>query len=179
MIFWEPIYKPACATVCSSISREVNYTSRGGKNIDFQKDKAVRRDQVYWLAEKGENKDESEFLNLIQLFMDYLNSNCFTALNSFECHYALYQPGAFYKRHLDQFRQDDSRKFSLICYLNENWKLMDGGELSLFLAEGEKQIAPIGGRLVCFESGKIEHEVKETQRERLSITGWLKTGGLL
>jgi SM-20-related protein len=29
-----------------------------------------------------------------------------------------------------------------------------------------------------FESQLLEHEVKPVQRERLSITGWLKTGGL-
>lgn len=161
--------------LCIHIANEDLQLAGIGKDIDFQKDREVRRDQVFWLSEKPENDFEDAFLRRIRNFIDYLNRTCFTALNSFEFHYALYPPGAFYKRHLDQFRHDDSRRFSLICYLNDRWSSTDGGELLLYLPDKELKIQPLGGRLVCFESDKIEHEVLVTQRERMSITGWLKS----
>jgi SM-20-related protein len=34
-------------------------------------------------------------------------------------------------------------------------------------------IAPLSGRLVCFESEKLDHEVTEAFAERYSVTGWL------
>lgn len=33
-------------------------------------------------------------------------------------------------------------------------------------------IAPLAGRMVCFESDKLDHEVTQTYIEHLSITGW-------
>jgi SM-20-related protein len=77
---------------------------------------------------------------------------------------------------------DSSRKLSVVCYLNdEDWKPEYGGELTLYFnqdgAETSKDIYPLQGRLVVFESQVLEHEVKPVKRERLSITGWLKTRG--
>ena len=40
-----------------------------------------------------------------------------------------------------------------------------------------ENIYPVQGRMVIFESSVLEHEVKPVKRERLSITGWLKTRG--
>ena len=39
----------------------------------------------------------------------------------------------------------------------------------------EIAILPMKGRVVIFESQVLEHEVKPVKKERLSITGWLKT----
>ena len=97
-----------------------------------------------------------------------------------EFHYALYPKGTYYKRHLDTFQNDDRRKLSFVCYLNEDgWLPENGGELALYLNENgqetEKIIYPFPGRVVIFESQIIEHEVRPVNKERLSITGWLKT----
>lgn len=145
-----------------------------GKNGAFQKNEAVRRDYIFWINQHTADNHEIEMLQTVSHFMEYLNRTCYTGLKDSEFHYALYPEGAFYKRHLDQFRFDDSRKFSMICYLNTDWKETDGGELVLYLPEGEKRITPTGGRMVCFESNKIEHEVLPARRDRLSVTGWLK-----
>ena len=107
--------------------------------------------------------------------MSYLNHTCYTSLHEVELHFAVYPPGAYYKRHIDQFRTDSRRKFSVICYLNETWSQQDAGELILYLPDETLTIHPAGGRLVFFESGKIEHEVMPTRKERLSITGWMKS----
>lgn len=145
-------------------------------------EKQIRGDEILWLEKDTAVAEEAAFLVKIEQFMDYVNQTCYLGLRDFEFHYAVYPPGTFYKRHLDQFRSDSRRKLSVICYLNDNWQESDGGQLTLFLpgtqpgqAEHNITIQPIGGRLVCFESGRLEHEVRPAVRERLSVTGWLKT----
>ncbi len=97
-----------------------------------------------------------------------------------EFHYAIYPKGTFYKKHIDTFQNDDRRKLSVVCYLNHaGWLPKNGGELVLYLTQHgkafKKVIYPLPGRIVIFESQIIEHEVKPVKKERLSITGWLKT----
>lgn len=142
--------------------------------------KSIRGDFILWLNEAEENPDEKTFFTKINHFSDYLNKTCFMGILYKEFHYALYPKGTFYKRHLDTFQNDDRRKLSLVCYLNEqSWKPEYGGELVLYLYENgqetEKTIYPFPGRVVIFESQVLEHEVKPVKMERLSITGWLKT----
>ena len=36
-------------------------------------------------------------------------------------------------------------------------------------------VYPLPGQLVIFQSREIEHEVRPARRNRLSLTGWLKT----
>ena len=143
-------------------------------------EKEIRGDVIAWLDEEDRTFEESVFLHRIDAFRQYVNQTCFLGLRESEFHYALYPPGTFYKRHLDQFRADSRRKLSLICYLNDGWQKDDGGQLAIYLptvgdTERTVTIEPIGGRLVCFESGRLEHEVLPARRERLSLTGWLKT----
>jgi SM-20-related protein len=85
----------------------------------------------------------------------------------------IYPEGSFYKRHLDQFNRDDHRKLSVICYLNENWLENHGGQLRIYPDNQAIDFFPIAGRLVCFRSDQIEHEVLPATRTRLSITGWI------
>jgi SM-20-related protein len=93
-----------------------------------------------------------------------------------EFHYALYPKGTFYKKHLDTFQNDSTRKLSIVCYLNqEDWKEEFGGELVIYKENEAIAILPMKGRVVIFESQVLEHEVKPVKKERLSITGWLKT----
>lgn len=145
-----------------------------GKWDHFQKDRSIRNDRIHWISDQSENTFEKEFLRLVDQFVNYLNSTCFTGIKTYEFHYALYQKGAFYKKHIDQFTNDIGRKYTMIFYLNEDWKGGDGGELVLYFANSEVKILPVAGRLVFFESHKIEHEVKPAKRERMSVTGWLK-----
>lgn len=147
-----------------------------GSKSDFHKDTLIRGDQVKWIQEKSTNPFEMIFLKKIWKFIDYLNFTCFTSIKSFESHYANYDRGSFYKRHLDQFRIEKGRKYSVVLYLNQDWQEMDGGMLSLYPVVGaRKQISPIGGRMVFFRSDELEHEVHPSlTRERRSIAGWLK-----
>ncbi|HZF23121.1 MAG TPA: 2OG-Fe(II) oxygenase, partial [Burkholderiales bacterium] len=108
-----------------------------------------------------------------------LNRELQLGLLEFECHFSRYAQGAFYRKHLDQFRGDRRRRLSCALYLNENWGREDGGELRLYLDAGEagkfKDVLPVGGTLVLFLSERFAHEVLPGKRERLSLAGWFKT----
>lgn len=139
-------------------------------------DKTIRRDKIYWMDNATANTAEREFLSVIDEFVSYLNRTCFTAINDYEFHYAVYEAGSFYKRHIDQFRNNNFRKFSLITYLNDDWKEEDGGSLLLYRDNGTvDSILPTAQRSVFFKSDEMEHEVAIATRARMSITGWLKS----
>ncbi len=140
----------------------------------------VRGDAIHWLDRAEATPAEHTFLNRMDALMAYLNQTCYLGLRDHEFHYTNYPVGSFYRRHFDRFRADSRRELSVICYLNTDWLTTDGGQLGLFLTDSAgaahtKQISPIGGRLVCFESSRIEHEVQTATRPRLSLTGWLRT----
>ena len=142
--------------------------------------KSVRGDYILWMDEKADDMATALFFGKISELSNYLNKTCFLGILHKEFHYALYPEGAFYKRHLDTFQNDDRRKLSVVCYLNEHkWKVSDGGELAVYINTDGKEttmtICPISGRMVIFESQELEHEVMPAQRNRMSITGWLKT----
>ena len=141
---------------------------------------AIRGDEILWLDAESGTPEEAAFLERVQQLIDYLNQTCYLGLRDYELHYALYPTGTFYKRHLDRFRADSKRKLSLICYLNQNWQPTDGGQLAMYLPQPDGteqtiQLDPLGGRMVCFDSGLLEHEVLPATRDRLSLTGWLRT----
>lgn len=171
----------AALAACLHNRREAGqFRSAGVGNHQATIVTAVRGDEIMWLDEATATPAEQAFLQRIGMFVQYVNQTCYLGLRDYEFHYALYPTGTFYKRHLDRFRSDSRRKLSVICYLNANWQAADGGQLALYLPEtgsSEKRllVSPVGGRLVCFDSGQLEHEVLPATRERLSVTGWLKT----
>ncbi|NLN24894.1 MAG: 2OG-Fe(II) oxygenase [Bacteroidetes bacterium] len=148
-----------------------------GSRTQEEIDKTIRGDFIFWIDENRQGEAEQAFFTKINEFVQYLNTTCFTGILEKEFHYAVYPVGTFYKRHLDTFQNDDRRKLSLVCYLNEeNWPKENGGELTIYTNVGEIDILPLPGRVVIFESQFLEHEVKRVQAsKRLSITGWLKT----
>ena len=134
----------------------------------------MRSDKIYWLDKKHNNLFENQFLLLIEEFIEHLNRTCYTGINNYEFHYAIYEPGSSYKRHKDQFKNNDHRKFSLITYLNDNWQENDGGQLLLYTDNNIQAILPQAQTAVFFKSDETEHEVMPANRSRMSITGWLK-----
>ena len=146
-----------------------------GNNVIVEKNKLFRSDMIYWLDRSHDNLIENSFLDIIDAFIIHLNESCYTGITGYEFHYALYEKGSFYKRHLDQFKNNDSRKYTMIMYLNDEWVENDGGELCIFHTDHEQQISPMGGKMIFFKSNELEHEVQVTNKPRMSITGWLKT----
>ncbi len=133
-----------------------------------------RSDKICWLDRSNNNLHENEFFDLMDNFVSYLNSTCYTGITGYEFHYALYEKGSFYKKHLDQFKNNTGRKYSMIMYLTLDWQQGDGGELCLYQNNTLQKIAPESGTSVFFKSSELEHEVLVANRPRMSITGWLK-----
>jgi len=134
----------------------------------------MRGDKIYWMDKRHDNIFEQAFLQQIEDFIDRLNQTCFTGINGYEFHYAVYEEGSSYKKHKDQFKNDSNRKYSLINYLNENWLEEDGGQLRMYQEDGVQHVSPIAQTAVFFKSDEMVHEVLVANRSRMSITGWLK-----
>jgi SM-20-related protein len=134
----------------------------------------IRSDKIYWMDKSHNNAFENEFLQLAENFIEHLNSTCYTGINAYEFHYAVYEEGTYYKRHKDQFKNNNSRKYSLINYLNHNWIEEDGGQLLVYQNDTVQKIQPQSQTAVFFKSCEMEHEVALAHRQRMSITGWLK-----
>ncbi len=145
-----------------------------GNETKFVRNKKVRSDVIYWLDKSHNNVYETAFLIHIDAFIQYLNESCYAGITSYEFHYSLYEKGSFYQKHVDQFQDNSSRAFSMICYLNENWKVEDGGELRIHQFNSNQHISPTQGKTVFFKSDELEHEVLITNKRRMSVTGWLK-----
>lgn len=122
---------------------------------------------------------EAEFYNQLSLLKGTLNRELQLGLWDFEAHFAIYQPGGYYRRHLDRFQNNNVRAISTVLYLNDSWKKEDGGELLLY-KDAEDQtpsaiVEPRAGTIVCFLSESIEHEVLESRNsERTSIAAWFR-----
>jgi SM-20-related protein len=144
-----------------------------GKQQGLQINEAIRGDYIHWLDKNLADPSVKIYLDRLQELISFLNRSLFLSLKDYEVHRTIYPVGTYYKRHLDQFRKDDHRKLSVICYLNNDWKEEHGGQLRMYLPEGPTNILPLAGRLVCFRSDQIEHEVLPATRERLSLTGWV------
>ncbi len=146
-----------------------------GNQIKVDHNQLFRSDKIYWLDRNHNNIHENTFFDLMDEFVRHLNETCYTGITSYEFHYTIYEEGSFYKKHLDQFRNNDNRKFSMIMYLNDDWQEKDGGALCIYHAHKLQHIFPENGKSIFFKSNELEHEVLLTNRPRMSITGWLKS----
>lgn len=156
-----------------------------GRQDDFQVNRQIRRDKIHWLD--GNTEMQQAFLTWMEAVRLGLNRRLFMGLFDYECHYASYAPGAFYKKHLDAFKYplnpaQPNRILSTVLYLNPEWRTGDGGELLLY-DEDDTQllqtVAPEYGKLMIFLSDRFPHEVLVAHRERQSIAGWFRTQGIL
>lgn len=150
-----------------------------GRGEEFQRNQSIRRDQIHWL--EPETPAVSEFLSWMDQLRLGLNQRLFLGLFDYESHFAVYQPGDFYQKHLDAFKGARGRKLSTVFYLNSEWIELDAGELVLYDEAGEQvleRVAPKNGRLVVFLSEEFPHEVLPAQKTRYSIAGWFRVNPL-
>jgi SM-20-related protein len=148
-----------------------------GKQSEVHKASLIRGDEILWLETDSINSAERVLLDKNLAFVKYLNQTCYLGIVDAEIHFAKYDVGKFYRRHRDTFQSQKGRILSVIYYLNAGWIPENGGNLIIYTKENNIEkaitISPIAGRLVCFESEKLDHEVTEVFAERFSVTGWL------
>lgn len=147
-----------------------------GNQHSAQHNTQIRSDEICWLEEDSSHPAVQTYLQKTQELATLLNQSLFLNLVEFETHFATYSPGAYYKKHVDQFANNTSRRISLVYYLNQDWQEGDGGELNLYDQDDQLLCAvqPLGNRFICFRS-ELPHEVCMTNKTRSSIAGWMKT----
>jgi SM-20-related protein len=66
-----------------------------GNNDVKDSKQQMRSDTIYWMDKKHDNIFEHEFLSHVEDFIEHLNRTCYTGINSYEFHYAVYEEGSF------------------------------------------------------------------------------------
>ncbi|MGL5047599.1 MAG: 2OG-Fe(II) oxygenase [Shewanella sp.] len=145
-----------------------------GRGAEQQLNPEIRRDRIQWLEEQ--NEPDAQYLELMTQLKNGLNRRLFMGLFDYESHYAVYQPGAFYKKHVDALKGSQNRILTTVFFLNPDWKAADCGELIIYNeADIEiERIAPKMGCFVIFLSERFPHEVTKTLAQRNSIAGWFR-----
>lgn len=137
-------------------------------------DQTKRSDSILWLNE--DSHIQSEYLNFCKQLQNYLNRELYLGIKSYESHFSIYTKGDFYEKHLDSFKNSNSRKVTTLYYLNEYFSKDDAGELCIYNNQNKllETILPQANTLVVFLSERFPHEVKTTKKDRYSIAGWYR-----
>ena len=148
-----------------------------GRADRFQTDSTIRNDVIHWL-EQGEVQSVDDYFAWMEGLRRRVNQRFFLGLFDFECHYARFAQGRYYKRHVDAFRGQANRRLTVILYLNRDWTAEDGGLLRMYEEDDAVQpfaeVLPVYGRMVIFFSEMFPHEVMPANRTRRSVTGWFR-----
>jgi SM-20-related protein len=150
-----------------------------GKGHQKHEAQTIRNDRIHWLEPGDPQPAVAAWFDVVRSWSHAVNQDLYLSINAFECHFAVYEAGAFYQKHRDRFQNDNGRRLSLVFFLNKDWQSQDGGELVIYDPEDENCIlqivSPSFGTLVIFDSQRFPHEVRAPKRQRLSLTGWLKS----
>jgi SM-20-related protein len=149
-----------------------------GRGVGLQVRTEVRTDRVSWLDPLSTSAAARQYLQALEELRLAINRELQLGLFDFEGHLAIYPPGSYYRKHLDQFQDMGTRTVTCVLYLNRDWTPRDGGELLLYTDPNDpafyESILPLGGQLVTFFSARFLHEVLPMRRARVSLTGWFK-----
>ncbi len=164
-----------CQRLVEDIQKLPLREAKIGRGNSEHRHDLIRSDSIYWLNE-GESEAQNEFLAKMNELMSVLNRELFLGLKQFEGHFARYEHGQFYKKHSDQFTGTKERLVTTVTYLNSP---ASGGELRVYNKQNNElidaDVKPVAGRLICFLTSDIYHEVLPAQETRYSIAGWFRT----
>ncbi|TOP84716.1 2OG-Fe(II) oxygenase [Vibrio parahaemolyticus] len=153
--------------------------ARIGRNDDVTRIESIRSDKIQWLK-PAMGQPIANYLSKMEEIRQEVNRHFFLGLFEYEAHFAKYEKGDFYQKHLDCFKGNENRRLTTLFYMNESWSEEDAGELVVYDLN-DKEIAtipPRGGRLLVFLSEQFPHEVLPTNAERFSIAGWFRINGV-
>lgn len=169
------------AALIEQAEQQADFREAGVGRADYeQKNREIRRDKISWID--ADSPANTAWLAWCESLKEFLNRRLFLGLCSYESHYALYQAGDFYQRHLDAFRRashqtGSKRILSMVTYLNSDWPQDAGGKLLLYDLNNHllEEVSPDAGRLVVFLSEEFPHEVLPAKQKRLSIATWFRS----
>ena len=144
----------------------------GAEDLHF--DASRRRDKTLWIDEDA--SVQSDYLAFADGLKKHLNRELYLGLSYYESHFAMYEEGDFYEKHLDAFKNSKNRVVTTVYYLNGTWSKSDGGELVVYNENEEflAKVMPKANTLVVFLSDTFPHEVLPAKRKRFSIAGWFR-----
>ena len=167
-----------CSSLLTFSKNQNTFKQAGisGRN-DLHLDSTKRSDKTLWIDEDA--SVQSEYLAFCNGLKEYLNQTLYLGLSYYESHFAIYEEGDFYEKHLDAFKNSKNRVVTTVYYMNESWNESDGGELIIYDEENEvlKKVIPNANTLVIFLSDRFPHEVLLSKRKRYSIAGWFRVDG--
>ncbi len=147
-------------------------TAKIGRQSQLTEATSIRSDKTKWL--NGSSLAEQTYLDKMEQLRCLINRHFYLGLFDYECHFARYNKGDFYKKHLDAFKGRSNRVFTTVLYLNTP---ETGGELGIYCDDKDElieKIPPRAGTLVCFESERFPHQVFTASDVRYSIAGWFR-----
>ncbi|MEZ9260404.1 2OG-Fe(II) oxygenase [Vibrio splendidus] len=153
--------------------------ARIGRNDDVAREATIRSDKIQWVR-RDMGEPASLFLDKMEQIRLEANQAFFLGLFEYEAHFAKYEKGDFYQKHLDCFKGNENRRLTTVFYMNDEWSEEDAGELVVYDLKDNHiaTIPPKGGRLLVFLSEQFPHEVLPTNTERFSIAGWFRINGV-
>ncbi|KQA24484.1 SM-20 protein [Vibrio metoecus] len=176
---WEDFLNPQEVQSLRECVPEHWKRARIGRNDETQRATEIRSDKIQWL-DVSMGQPIQDYLERMEQIRREVNRHFFLGLFEYEAHFAKYEAGDFYLKHLDSFRGNENRKLTTVFYLNEQWTPADGGELKIYDLQDNwiDTLAPVAGRLVVFLSERFPHEVLKAHADRVSIAGWFRTNGV-
>lgn len=156
------------------LNREKMQAAAIGRGANLQLQPDIRNDVTLWLD--GQSGAQNEYLRLLDALRIDLNRALFLGLFELEAHYALYEAGGYYKKHVDALKGQRNRMVSTVTYLTPGWRDEDSGHLVLYDESAREltRILPRAGTFAVFMSEDIPHEVLPPARARRSIAGWFR-----
>lgn len=158
-----------------SMSYEQFKTAKIGNSGYEKLRQDIRKSSIAWINNWNETPDLITLKTYLADFQKQVSRNFFLSLKHFESQYSFYEKGGFYKKHKDQLKLTRARQLTLIIYLSD---CTDGGELVIYnrdnINEIDKIVRPKQGKMVCFFSKDIFHEVLPTNSKRYAITTWYR-----
>ncbi|MEO9495135.1 MAG: 2OG-Fe(II) oxygenase [Vibrio splendidus] len=153
--------------------------ARIGRNDEVAREATIRSDKIQWVR-RDMGEPASLFLDKMEQIRLEANQAFFLGLFEYEAHFAKYEKGDFYQKHLDCFKGNENRRLTTVFYMNDEWSEEDAGELVVYDLKDNHiaTIPPKGGRLLVFLSEQFPHEVLPTNTERFSIAGWFRINGV-
>ncbi len=153
--------------------------ARIGRNDEVTRESTIRSDKIQWVR-RDMGEPASLFLDKMEQIRLEANKAFFLGLFEYEAHFAKYEKGDFYQKHLDCFKGNENRRLTTVFYMNDEWTEEDAGELVVYDLKDNHiaTIPPKSGRLFVFLSEQFPHEVLPTNTERFSIAGWFRINGV-
>ncbi len=176
---WDDFMSPEQVELLKDCLPEDWSKAKIGRTEDSARIADIRSDKICWLS-PDLGTPVQQFLSKMEVIRQAVNQEFFLGLFEYEAHFAKYEVGDFYQKHLDCFRGNENRRLTTVFYMNDEWQEQDGGDLVVYDLKDREitRMKPKSGRLFVFLSEQFPHEVLPTNRERFSIAGWFRTNGV-